>query len=115
MLDAKLPTAAVLLRRNADAAPIAEALRAHGLPVEIVGLGGLLSTPEVGDIVAVLRMLADPAAGGAAVRILTGARWQLGIADLLALSDRARVLSVGSPLGHWKHRGRRDHRRGGVA
>ena len=96
----KSPTAAVLLRRNADAAPIAEALRAHGLPVEIVGLGGLLSTPEVGDIVAVLRMLADPAAGGAAVRILTGARWQLGIADLLALSERAQVLSVGSPTGN---------------
>ncbi|HEY5855644.1 MAG TPA: ATP-dependent DNA helicase [Aldersonia sp.] len=94
----KTPTAAVLLRRNADAAPIAEALRAHGLPVEIVGLGGLLSTPEVGDIVAVLRMLADPAAGGAAVRILTGARWQLGIADLLALWERARVLSVGAPV-----------------
>ena len=36
------PTAAVLVRRNADAAPIAEALTARGIPVEVVGLAGLL-------------------------------------------------------------------------
>ena len=36
------PTAAVLVRRNADAAPIAAALRARGVPVEVVGLAGLL-------------------------------------------------------------------------
>ncbi|MBZ4623019.1 ATP-dependent helicase, partial [Mycobacterium avium] len=41
------PTAAVLVRRNADAAPIADALRARGIPVEVVGLAGLLSVPEV--------------------------------------------------------------------
>lgn len=44
--EAPPPTAAVLVRRNADAAPIAEALRARGLPVEVVGLGGLLHTPR---------------------------------------------------------------------
>ncbi|WP_459547672.1 ATP-dependent helicase [Nocardia sp. X0981] len=88
------PTSAVLIRRNADAAELAEELRARGLPVEIVGLGGLLSTPEVADIVATLRLLADPAAGSAAVRILTGARWRLGTADLAALARRARELSI---------------------
>ena len=92
------PTSAVLVRRNADAAPLAEALRARGLPVEIVGLGGLLATPEVADIVATLRLIADPAAGSAAMRILTGARWRLGVSDLKALSARARELSiVGAP------------------
>lgn len=89
------PTSAVLIRRNADAAELAEQLRAQGLPVEIVGLGGLLSTPEVADIVATLRLIADPAAGSAAVRILTGARWRLGMADLAALARRARELSIG--------------------
>ncbi|WP_305082769.1 ATP-dependent helicase [Nocardia spumae] len=88
------PTSAVLVRRNADAAPLAEALRARGLPVEIVGLGGLLATPEVADIVATLRLIADPAAGSAAMRILTGARWRLGVRDLAALSARARDLSI---------------------
>ncbi|MFC7962159.1 ATP-dependent helicase [Rhodococcoides kroppenstedtii] len=93
------PTAAVLIRRNADAEPIAEALRRRGLPVEVVGLGGLLRTPEVADLVAVLRMLSDPLAGSAAVRILTGARWQIGIADLRALSRRARAVAAGAGHG----------------
>ncbi|MEV5652124.1 UvrD-helicase domain-containing protein [Nocardia sp. NPDC052254] len=93
------PTSAVLVRRNADAAPLAEALRARGLPVEIVGLGGLLATPEVADVVATLRLIADPSAGSAAMRILTGARWRLGVRDLAALSARARELSIITPQG----------------
>lgn len=88
------PTSAVLVRRNADAAPLAEALRAEGLPVEIVGLGGLLATPEVADIVATLRLIAEPGAGSAAMRVLTGARWRIGVTDLAALARRARELSI---------------------
>ncbi|MGF0317008.1 ATP-dependent helicase [Nocardia fluminea] len=90
------PTSAVLIRRNADAAPLAEALREQGLPVEIVGLGGLLATPEVADIVATLRLIAEPGTGSAAVRILTGARWRIGVADLAALARRAQMLSISS-------------------
>ncbi|MGW4481808.1 ATP-dependent helicase [Rhodococcus triatomae] len=90
------PTSAVLIRRNADAAPIAAALRRRGLPVEVVGLGGLLHVPEVADVIAMLRLVADPMAGSAAVRVLTGARWQLGVADLAALWRRARELAVGA-------------------
>ncbi|WP_254189428.1 ATP-dependent helicase [Nocardia noduli] len=88
------PTSAVLVRRNADASPLAEALREQGLPVEIVGLGGLLATPEVADIVATLRLVAEPSAGSAAVRILTGARWRIGVTDIAALARRARDLSI---------------------
>ncbi|WP_433576389.1 UvrD-helicase domain-containing protein [Nocardia brasiliensis] len=88
------PTSAVLVRRNADASPLAEALRAQGLPVEIVGLGGLLATPEVADIVATLRLIAEPGAGSAAMRVLTGARWRIGVADIAALARRARALSI---------------------
>lgn len=91
------PTSAVLVRRNADAAPLAEALRERGLPVEIVGLGGLLATPEVADVIATLRLIADPAAGSAAMRILTGARWRIGVTDLAALARRARDLSITRP------------------
>jgi DNA helicase-2/ATP-dependent DNA helicase PcrA len=86
------PTAAVLVRRNADAAPIAEALRARGVPVEVVGLAGLLAVEEVADVVAMLRLAADPAAGAAAMRVLTGARWRLGGRDIAALWHRARNL-----------------------
>lgn len=88
------PTSAVLVRRNADASPLAEALRAQGLPVEIVGLGGLLATPEVADIVATLRLIAEPGSGSAAMRVLTGARWRIGVADIAALARRARTLSI---------------------
>src|SRR6204780_3843627 len=86
------PTAAVLLRRNADAAPIADALRARGVPVEVVGLAGLLSVPEVADVVAMLRLVADPTAGAAAMRVLTGPRWRRGGRDVAALWRRAVAL-----------------------
>lgn len=86
------PTAAVLVRRNADAAPIADALRARGIPVEVVGLAGLLAIPEVAEVVAMLRLVADPTAGPAAMRVLTGSRWRLGARDLAALWRRARAL-----------------------
>ncbi|AQA01389.1 ATP-dependent DNA helicase [Mycobacterium sp. MS1601] len=88
------PTAAVLVRRNADAAPMAVALRARGVPVEVVGLAGLLAVEEVADVVAMLRLVADPASGAAAMRVLTGPRWRLGGADIAALWRRARQLVV---------------------
>ncbi len=87
-------TAAVLVRRRADMAALAAALRARDVPVEVVGLGGLLDAPEVRDLVSVLRLLVDPLAGTAAARLLTGARWRLGAADLAALWRRARELAM---------------------
>ena len=84
------PSAAVLVRRNADAAPMAEALAARGVPIEVVGLAGLLDVPEVADVVAMLRLVADPTAGSAAMRVLTGPRWRLGGRDIAALWRRAK-------------------------
>lgn len=90
--DGSPPTAAVLVRRRADMADLAAALRERGLPVEIVGLGGLLDEPEIRDLISALRVLVQPLAGTAAMRLLTGARWRLGAADLAALWERAREL-----------------------
>ena len=86
---AAAPTAAVLVRRNADAAPMADALAERGVPVEVVGLAGLLAVPEVADLVATLRLVADPTAGAAAMRVLTGPRWRLAGRDIAALWRRA--------------------------
>ncbi|WP_254780911.1 ATP-dependent DNA helicase [Modestobacter sp. DSM 44400] len=86
------PTVAVLVRRRAQLPGIAAALRKRGLPVEVVGLGGLLDVPEVSDVVAILRVLVDPTAGDALGRLLTGARWRIGPRDLAALESRARTL-----------------------
>ncbi|HYN72620.1 MAG TPA: ATP-dependent DNA helicase [Nakamurella sp.] len=88
------PTTAVLVRRRRDMAGMAAALREQGLPVEVVGLGGLLDEPEIADLVATLRVLVDPTAGPAMIRLLTGARWQLGTADLEALAQRSRTLAI---------------------
>ncbi|MGW4111866.1 UvrD-helicase domain-containing protein [Actinosynnema sp. NPDC004786] len=90
------PTAAVLVRRRADMANIAAALRERGLPVEVVGLGGLLDEPEVRDLTSALRVLVDPLAGTAAARLLTGSRWRVAAYDLAALWARARDLA-GAP------------------
>src|SRR5205814_3529147 len=85
-------TAAVLVRRRSQLPLLADALQAAGLPVEIVGLGGLLTTPEVVDVVATLRVLVHHDAGTALARLLTGARWRIGPRDLAALGARARRL-----------------------
>ncbi len=86
------PSTAVLVRTRRQIAPIERALRERGLPVEVVGLGGLLDTPEVRDVVSTLEVLADPLAGAALLRLLTGPRWRLGPRDLVALYGRARSL-----------------------
>ncbi|SHN33005.1 ATP-dependent DNA helicase [Cryptosporangium aurantiacum] len=93
------PTVAVLARTRNQFERLADALRTAGLPVEVVGLGGLLATPEVRDLVATLNVLIDPTAGGALIRLLSGARWRLGPRDLDALGRRARELvqAAGGP------------------
>jgi DNA helicase II / ATP-dependent DNA helicase PcrA len=88
------PTTAVLVRVRAQIEPIEQALRARGLPVEVVGLGGLLDTPEVRDVVCTLRVLADPADGASLLRMLTGPRWRIGPRDLVALHRRSRKIAA---------------------
>ncbi|WP_018252301.1 ATP-dependent helicase [Salinispora mooreana] len=88
------PTTAVLVRLRSQIPAIESALRARGLPVDVVGLGGLLDTPEVRDVVCILRVLADPTAGAALLRLLTGARWRIGPRDLVALHRRARAIAA---------------------
>ncbi|GAB3199545.1 ATP-dependent DNA helicase [Geodermatophilus arenarius] len=90
--DGRPPTTAVLVRTRKQLPGIAAALRARGLPVTVVGLGGLLEVPEVSDVVATLTVLVDPSAGDALGRLLTGARWRIGPRDLAALEARARAL-----------------------
>ncbi len=84
---------ACLLRRNGDIGPLYSALVARDVPVEIVGLGGLLSVPEVADVVSVLRILNDLTQNPSLVRLLTGPRWRIGHGDLEVLGRRARELA----------------------
>jgi DNA helicase-2/ATP-dependent DNA helicase PcrA len=84
---------AVLCRKRAQFPALRAAMEARGIPVEVVGLGGLLTVPEVQDVVATLRVMHDPTAADALARLLTSPRWRIGPRDLLALGRRARVLA----------------------
>ena len=79
----------MLTRRNADIAPLYGELTARDVPVEIVGLGGLLHLPEVMDVTATLRLIDDVTANPDLVRLLTGPRWRVGPRDLALLGRRA--------------------------
>ncbi|MFF8777346.1 UvrD-helicase domain-containing protein [Streptomyces sp. NPDC015140] len=83
---------AVLCRTATDFAEIQGALVAREVPVEVVGLSGLLHLPEVADLVAVCEVLQDPGANASLVRLLTGPRWRVGPRDLALLGRRARRL-----------------------
>lgn len=84
---------AILARKRSQFTALRRALEDRKIPVEVVGLGGLLTVPEVADIVATLRALYDPTAGDALVRLLAGPRWRIGPADLKLLGDLARELN----------------------
>ncbi|WP_424890040.1 UvrD-helicase domain-containing protein [Streptomyces sp. XH2] len=83
---------AVLCRTAADFAQIQGALVRRDIPVEVVGLSGLLHLPEIADLVAVCEVLQDPAANASLVRLLIGPRWRIGARDLALLGRRARTL-----------------------
>jgi ATP-dependent DNA helicase UvrD/PcrA len=86
----------VLTRDNAHAAEVFDALTARDVPVEIVGLSGLIRLPEVAEVVATLHLLGDVTANAALLTLLTGPRWAIGPRDLRLLARRASTLA-GSP------------------
>jgi DNA helicase II / ATP-dependent DNA helicase PcrA len=77
---------AVLVRSKRLLGPLREALEQRGVPVEVVGLSGLLETPEIVDLVSTLRVVADPGANVALARLLLGPRWRIGPRHLVRLA-----------------------------
>src|SRR6266702_790 len=98
---------AVVGRKRTQFSALRTALEAEGIPVEVVGLGGLLTVPEMSDIVATLRVLHSPAASDSLVRTLTSPRWRIGPQDLVALGARARELA--------REHGGREHGQDGTS
>jgi DNA helicase II / ATP-dependent DNA helicase PcrA len=87
LLDGRRPVEwreiAVLTRRRSSMAAIIKALQDHDVPVEVVGLAGLLKTPEVMEVVAWLRCLdTKPSANRWLARVLLGPRWRIHYRDL---------------------------------
>ncbi len=83
----------VLTRDNSTAEAVFDTLTSAGIPVEIVGLSGLLRLPEVAEIVAMLELLHDVTANAAVLTLLTGPRWAIGPRDLRLLKERAAELA----------------------
>lgn len=86
-------TGAILFRSKKHMVRFGDALGRRGIPHRILGLGGLLSTPEVVDVVCALRVIADPTAGSALIRLLAGPRWAIGLPDLRELAALARRIA----------------------
>src|SRR5260221_1727727 len=84
---------AVLCRKRAQFPALRAPLETRVIPVEVVGFGGLLTVPEVQDVVATLRVMHDPTAADALARLLTSPRWRIGPRDLVALGRRSRWLA----------------------
>ena len=89
----------VLVRTKNENAEIVQALRSRDVPVEIVGLTGLLAQPEVLDVVSVLEVLDDMTANPSMLRLLAGPRWRVGDRDLALLGRRARRLAESHHTG----------------
>ncbi|MFZ5848732.1 MAG: UvrD-helicase domain-containing protein [Actinomycetota bacterium] len=83
----------VLTRDNSHAADVFDALSGAEVPVEIVGLQGLLRLPEVAEVVATLTVLHDLTANAELLTLLSGPRWAVGARDLALLGRRARQLA----------------------
>ena len=81
---------AILVRRKAAMDMLLQELEKREIPVEVVGLGGLLKTPEVTEIVAWLRALeSKPGANRWLGRILIGPRWRIHYRDMSLLAHWA--------------------------
>ncbi|MCW2868270.1 MAG: uvrD 1, partial [Marmoricola sp.] len=83
----------VLTRDNKHAADVFDALTAREIPVEIVGLKGLMRLPEVSEVISTLSLLQDLTANADVLNLLTGPRWAIGTRDLALLGKRARALA----------------------
>jgi DNA helicase-2/ATP-dependent DNA helicase PcrA len=80
---------AVLCRTSRLFGLLQRAFDEHGVPVEIVGLAGLLKQPEVAEVLAYARAVHDPKASVALARILLGPRYRVGYKDLALVARLA--------------------------
>ena len=78
-------TFAVLVRSRSQIDSIQAAFNELDIPTDVVGVGGLIHTSEISDIIALLRTLTMPDSGTALMRLLTGPHINLGARDLMAL------------------------------
>jgi ATP-dependent DNA helicase UvrD/PcrA len=83
---------AILIRSRQPLFPaVRTALEERGIPVEVVGLGGLLEVPEIVELVTTLRVLHDPASDRHLARWLLGPQLRVSPGDIAVLATAARA------------------------
>ena len=96
----------VLTRDNSHAADVFDALTAREVPVEIVGLKGLMRLPEVSEVVSTLSLLQDLTANADVLNLLNGPRWAIGPRDLAPARAAGALAGRGAAARGRHHRGR---------
>lgn len=86
-------SAAILMRARRTQTVFLAALRERNIPYHVLGLGGLLSEPEIADVVCALSVVHSAEAGIELLRLLAGSRWRLGVSDLHELGELASLLA----------------------
>ncbi len=81
---------AVLCRTSRLFPTIQRVFADRGVPVEIIGLAGLLKTPEIVEVLAYARAVASPLESVALGRILLGPRYRVGFKDLARVAAWAK-------------------------
>jgi DNA helicase-2/ATP-dependent DNA helicase PcrA len=84
---------AVLCRSSRLFFSLQQAFTEHEIPVEILGLAGLLRLPEIVEVLAYARAVSDPLASVALAKILLGPRYRVGYKDLARVAALAKTKS----------------------
>ena len=87
--DAEYEGMAILYRTNAQSRPLEEALRFRGIPYRLIGAISFYERREVKDLLAYLRLIANPADDEAFLRIVNVPRRGIGDASLAVLARTA--------------------------
>ncbi len=83
------PEMAVLYRTNAQSRAVEDAFRRSAIPYRVVGAVGFYARREVRDLLAYLRLVANPADDSALLRAIQVPRRGIGMASLRTLQDAA--------------------------
>lgn len=84
---------ALLFRKGKGIAWALKFLNEAGIPAQVRTKMDLLEVPEIVELIAMLRVIAEPAANSAWVRLLTGPRWRIGNRDLAIIGKHASRLA----------------------
>jgi len=94
--DATYDEMAILYRTNSQSRPLEEAFRFRGIPYRLIGAISFYERREVKDLLAYLRLIANPADNEAFLRVVNVPRRGIGDASLAVLARAA--AGWGKPL-----------------